>query len=132
MSAEQVDLVRQAYDSWNRGDLDFALAHMTDDFELHPIAFPGLDEVYSGKDGYADFWGIWRDAWSSIEITVEEVRDLGNDEVLARVVFNGIGKESGVEVSLDVAQWFVFRGDLACSLTVLTPEDAERRLAERG
>ena len=43
MSQENVDVAWQAYDAWNRGDLEWFVDHMTEDFQFRPgLGFPGI------------------------------------------------------------------------------------------
>jgi ketosteroid isomerase-like protein len=132
MTAENVALARQGYDAWNRGDVDWLLAHMTEDVEVQPLRdFGEFDDVYNGHEGWKQFWEGWRDAWSTIEISVQRLEDMGDHGVLALLKFEGVGKGSGAEVSMPVSHWLQFRDGLVSGVTVLTPEAAERRHAER-
>jgi len=58
MSEENVELVRRAYDAFNRGDIDGALAVLASDFEYTPRgAIPGLTETYRGPEALRRFTG---------------------------------------------------------------------------
>src|SRR5215216_3692028 len=102
MSQENVALARQAYEAWNRGDLDWFLDHMTEDFEFRPgLGFSDLEAVYRGKQGWRRFAETWREAWEDITVRVERIEDL-DDRILALLTFDGKGRGSGVEVSVRV------------------------------
>jgi ketosteroid isomerase-like protein len=102
MSEENVDLARQAYESWNRGELEWLLDHMTEDFEFRPgLGFSDIDTVICGKEGWMRFAETWREAWEDITIRVERIEDLDN-RIVALLSFDGRGRGSGVEVSLRV------------------------------
>ena len=102
MSQENVDLTRQAYATWNTGELEWLLDHMTDDFEFQPgLGFSDLNTVIRGKEGWRQFAETWREAWEDITVKVERIEDLG-DRIVALLTFNGRGRGSGVEVSLRV------------------------------
>ena len=104
MSQENVELTRQAYEAWNRGDLDWFLDHMTEDFEFRPgLGFSDLDAVYRGKEGWRRFAETWREAWEDITVRVERIEDL-DDRLVALLTFYGKGRGSGVEVSIHVGQ----------------------------
>jgi ketosteroid isomerase-like protein len=104
MSQENVELARQAYEAWNRGDLDWFLDHMTEDFEFRPgLGFSDLDIVYRGKRGWRRFAETWREAWEDITVTVERIEDV-DDRIVALLTFDGKGRGSGVEVSVRVGQ----------------------------
>src|SRR5215203_5778346 len=102
MSQENVDLARQAYESWNRGELEWLLDHMTEDFEFRPgLGFSDIDTVIRGKEGWRRFAETWREAWEEITVKVERIEDRG-DRIAALLTFQGIGRESGVTVSVRV------------------------------
>jgi ketosteroid isomerase-like protein len=104
MSQENVELARQAYESWNRGDLEWFLDHMTEGFEFWPgLGFSDLSPVYHGKEGWRQFAATWREAWEDITVRVERIEDL-DDRIVALLTFDGKGRGSGVEVSVRVGQ----------------------------
>jgi ketosteroid isomerase-like protein len=128
---ENVELLHEFFGAWNRGDLDWVLEHLTPDFEYRTAqAFPGIDPVYRGREGWTKFWKTFRDPWESISADVERVEDLG-DRVLAIHVFHGKGKESGVEVTLRYANIVSFRDGLV-SLAVGYGEDSAAALEAAG
>ena len=102
--------MRHAYEAWNRGELDWLLDHMTEDFEFWAgLGFSDLDAVYRGKEGWRRFIEIWHDAWAEITVRVERIEDL-EDRLVALLTFDGRGRGSGVEVSLRVGQLATVRG----------------------
>jgi ketosteroid isomerase-like protein len=110
MSRENLNLVRGAYEAWNREDLEWGLRHVGPEFELHPMrGFFDLEGVYRGKDGYRRFWTTWREAWESITITVERIEAIGRDRVRGQVTFDAKGNESGADVSLKATHVFTIR-----------------------
>ena len=133
MSEQNIELAREGYEAWNRGDVDWLLEHMTEDVEVKPLRGVGdFEEVYSGHEGWKKFWDGWREAWSSIEIRVERMQDMADHGVLALLTFEGVGRKSGAAVSMAVSHWLTFRDGQMCGITVMTPDAAERRYAERG
>lgn len=133
MSEQQLELARQGYEAWNRGDRDWFLEHMSEDAEVQPIrGFAGFDDVYLGHEGWKKFWDVWRGEWQSLDIRLERMEDMGEHGVLALVTFDGVGKASGAEVSMTVSHWLKFEDGLLSAITVLTPEAAERRREARG
>jgi ketosteroid isomerase-like protein len=102
MSQENVEVARQAYEAWNRGDLGWLLDHMTEDFEFQTgLGFADLDAVYRGKEGWRRFAQTWQEAWEHITVRVERIEDL-DDGIVALLTFDGRGRGSGVEVSVRV------------------------------
>src|SRR5438876_318957 len=54
MSQENVEMVRQCYDAWNRDDLQWVLDRCASDIEFRPnAAFAALDQVYPRRAGDA-------------------------------------------------------------------------------
>jgi ketosteroid isomerase-like protein len=125
MSEETLELARRGYEAWNRGDEGWFLDRIDDDFVLRfPSGFLVLDEVYRGRDGWRRFWGSWRDAWEAIEIRVRRLEDLGGEEALAIVTFEGVGRGSGASVRGTIGHRLTFRGGRFVALTVSWPRDA--------
>jgi ketosteroid isomerase-like protein len=134
VSTETLELARQAYEAWNRGDFDWVLDHMTDDFELRPgLGFSDLDEVYTGKEGWRRFSRTWSEAWDEITVSVDRIEDLG-ERVVVLLTFEGRGRGSGVKVSLRVTQVATVRGNLLARLVSSMGWDEGQRVvaAERA
>jgi len=98
MSGENVDLVRQAYEAWNRGDLDAAFGFLDPDVEVSvPPDFPETGTFHGRAE-------IRRWVENELVAALEEVRaeperffDAG-DQVVVFVRYSGRGKESGLDV----------------------------------
>ena len=104
MSEENVEIVRRAFDAYNRGDLQEMLDHIAPESEFRPSGrFMDSQQVYRGREGFVDFWDTFRSPWESLTISIERIEDLG-DQVLVLGTFHGEGRGSGVEVS-DEAAW---------------------------
>lgn len=102
MSQKNVDLVRQAYETWNRGELRWFLDHVTEDFEFRPgLGFLDIDEVIRGMEGWMRFADAWPEAWEDITLSVEQIEDL-DDRVVALLSFDGRARGSAVVVSVRV------------------------------
>jgi ketosteroid isomerase-like protein len=109
MSEENVEIVRRAYEAFNRGDLDGMVADFAPEFEyVASGAVPGTRGVHPGTEGFRQytegFWGEFDDA----QIEVHELTE-ARDQVLASVTFRGRGKQSGVEASWDIWQLWTLR-----------------------
>jgi ketosteroid isomerase-like protein len=111
MSQENVELVRQAYEAWNRGDLEWQLDHITADFEFRTAElFPDTEAVYRGREGFSQFWKTFRG--ESVMIEVERIEPIGDDRVLALLRFYGRGRD-GIEVTLEYANLLTIENGLA-------------------
>jgi uncharacterized protein len=106
MSQENVEMVRRAFDAYNRGDVDAALADFAPDCEFVPTgALPGARDVYHGPEGFAQFAAWLRDEFDDARLDVNDARDAG-DRVLVSLTARGRGKASGAATSWDF--WHVW------------------------
>lgn len=111
MARENVELVRATYEAWNTGDMDAMLAVLHPHFEYVSTGlFPDLAPVYRGHEGWRDFWRDFRGTWESLNIAIEESRDL-DDEVVTLFTFKGRGR-AGLEVRRQFGNIWTFRDGL--------------------
>jgi ketosteroid isomerase-like protein len=79
---ERADVVRAAYDAFNRADVDAFCALATEDVEFHDLPDMPDPEVLRGRKGVETFfrvnWDIYERAWGE----VDEVLDAGANRVL--------------------------------------------------
>jgi uncharacterized protein len=105
MSQENVETLRRAYEAYNRGDLDAAVADISRDSEYVPIgAVPGFRDPLPGPEGYKRILAWLRDAFDDAHVDAE-LTDAG-DQVLA---VRGRGKQSGLETTREFWQVWTFR-----------------------
>jgi ketosteroid isomerase-like protein len=97
MSQENVDRIVRGYEALNRGDVDGAVAGLSDDCELtFPPMVPEAG-VNQGREGLKRFWETWRDSFEDFRMEIEETIDAGN-HVLVMAALCGTGKDSGADV----------------------------------
>jgi ketosteroid isomerase-like protein len=95
MSQENVELVRRAYDAWNRRDFDAVIALIDPEIEWTTIGRPrfiGTEVTYHGHEGVREFWRLLIEPWTEFHIEVEGTRAAG-DLVVAFVRFHGKARE---------------------------------------
>jgi ketosteroid isomerase-like protein len=98
MSQENVELVREAVEAFNRGDFDDALERMHPDIEWQtPDTFPDA-ATYRGREAVREFWQTWRDTFRGFRVHLEECVPVAEDYVLATFLVSGEGTGSGVGV----------------------------------
>ena len=105
-------IVRQAYEAWNRGDLEWLLDHSTADSEFHVgQLFPDAEPVYRGREGLKRLWTKFRGPWKTLLIGAERIEAIGGDRVLvsASVSPHGRGRD-GFEVSREYAHLLTIEG----------------------
>ena len=111
MSQENVELVRLAYDAWNRDDFSSAHAILHPEVEWRTSGvFPAFEPVYRGPDGVRAWWEALKAPWEWFVVHVERTVEADN-AVLVATRFEAMGKDSGVKVDMPFANvWWVERG----------------------
>jgi ketosteroid isomerase-like protein len=111
MSQEAVEVVRRAYEAFNRGDLEAMFADAAPEFEyIATGAIPGAGGVYRGPETFRQFLGQWWGEFDEPHVEVHELIEASN-QVLASLTFRGHGKQSGVETKWSLWQlWTVLDG----------------------
>ena len=103
MSVENVEVVRQMYDAFYRGDADGALGHFDQDVVVDASKGRPDIGIGHGREQVRRITTSWVGTWDQWREEIEEMRDLGS-RVLVLSVQHGRGKGSGVEVE---AHWAV-------------------------
>jgi ketosteroid isomerase-like protein len=106
MSQENVKLTYGAIDMINRRDLDGFLALMAEDVKADPL-LAGIEGGYEGHDGIRHWWKSVLAAIPDMTIEAVEVRDYGDELVLAVVHIQGHGAESATP--FEVTTWMPIR-----------------------
>jgi ketosteroid isomerase-like protein len=107
MSQENVELTYRAFEMFNRRDLDGFLALMAEDVRVVPQLAP-IEGRYDGHDGIRRWWKSLFDGIPDFTTEVVEVRDLGDDLILAEVRQSGHGAGSTVgfkQTTWSPARW---------------------------
>jgi ketosteroid isomerase-like protein len=104
MSRENLEIVRQLIDAWNRGDVDgwLELVHPDGEWSSAILRQVEGDEAASFR-GHLElrrFWDEWHEVWA---LTVEpsEIRDLGETIVVLGDMHTR-GSKSGVDLDREV------------------------------
>jgi ketosteroid isomerase-like protein len=108
MGLSDEELLRAAFEHWNRSEWDAVLPYLDPDVEWRTAA-PLLDlpELSRGHDGVRAFWQAWTSSWTNIRIEPEEFIPAG-DELLVLVRWRATS-HAGVEVDQRVAFRFLIR-----------------------
>jgi ketosteroid isomerase-like protein len=98
VSAENVELLRRYYESWNDGDIDSVVSALTDDIEW--LGHPRLPEPgpYTERAAVRRWMEQFREAWGELHAEPVELLEAG-DGVVALVHMTGRGRGSGVTVA---------------------------------
>jgi ketosteroid isomerase-like protein len=99
MSEENVQLLHQAFDAFNRRDLDAFLALCDPDLEF--ISYLAQVEgggSYRGHDGVRDWCERLFDVYPDFKAEIEEARDLGDRTITqARIHAHGVESDAAVD-----------------------------------
>jgi len=130
MSRGHTELVRLAFDAFNRRDLDAAFELMHEDvvFIAPTAEIANEGEPYRGFDGLRKYYSDVERVWEELEVTARELREVG-DAVL--VVGRVYGRGEGGYISDSPAQW-VFKIEAQRILRIQVFTNRAAALAEVG
>jgi len=98
MSSENVAIVRRAYEAWNSGRAEDAIALLAPDVKWTlPPHFPDA-ETWHGRDRVIEGLREMMGSWESLQMEVQELIDKG-DRVVARVRFQGRSALTGLDLA---------------------------------
>jgi ketosteroid isomerase-like protein len=121
---ENVEFLRSGYGALQRGDLEsftaLARERLRPDFEFHHV-WDG--RVFRGFEGTMEWISDTRETWAEYSQQVEEIADLGEDDVLVVVRISGRGGGSGVPVAQELAVVWTFEGDKAVQARSFTSRE---------
>ena len=109
MSEENVALVRATVDAVNRGDLEWLVEQVDDEFVFDWSRSMGpLSGIYRGRDAFREFLRDQWDSFETFEIKPHEFIEVGPHVVVPNTVHaQGRG---GIEVSARVTHVFTVEG----------------------
>jgi ketosteroid isomerase-like protein len=126
MSQENVEVVRTAFQAFADRGLD-AMAEFWDpdiDWRAAEGAIDDVGEMH-GPDAVRRYIQDWFDIFDDFSVVVEELRDVGDDRVLAIQRLKGRAKLSGIETDIRFATVSTVRdGKIVQGREYLSVEDA--------
>jgi ketosteroid isomerase-like protein len=63
-----------------------------------------MEQEFSGVDGLRQGWGVWMEPWEEFRVSVEEVVDSGDGQILVLASAVGRMRGTGAELPQEVAQ----------------------------
>lgn len=123
MSRENVEIVQQMYDAYNRRDAATALSafdpEVVWDARHHPDG-----RVYHGHAGIQEFLRAWHNLWESTHSEPERFLDAGDEVVVLTREMTRL-KDSGLEVTEPHAEIYTLRhGKIIRWRAFTNPHDA--------
>lgn len=106
MSDENVEMARRAFDAYNRGDVDAAVADIAPECEYVATgAVPDASLAYHKPEGFKQFIAWLRAEFDDVRLDVNDLIDAG-DRVVISFTAHGRGKASGAATSWNL--WHVW------------------------
>ena len=107
MSRENVEIVRSMYKTLD-GKLHGNFEFLAPEVEFHTSgAFPDLDPVYRGRDGFQMLNDRLNAPWAEISLDPDRIIDIG-ERVVVLSHFQGTGRD-GIEARLPIAHVWTLR-----------------------
>lgn len=132
MSAENVEIVKQALDGFNAGDVDGILPFLSDDFEATtPPELASEPDTYRGHDGIRRYFDSFKDVMEDIRWDLHEFHEAG-DRVLVEFTLRARGKTTGLDFGQPAVMLWQLRDGKAIRLDVFTTLEEARAAAEGG
>lgn len=108
MSHENVELFHRMNAALNRGDLEYAVQHSTEDVVVL-AARSAVEGAFVGHEGLRKFFADNAANFEVFQGRYDDVRDLGEDRVLAIGTIHIRGRGAGVETDIPVAGIATYR-----------------------
>jgi ketosteroid isomerase-like protein len=105
--SDNVAVLRKGYAAVNRGDIDGLLESVHPDVEFTSLIAEAEGETFKGHEGIRRWWEQVVILLGGLNGDIEEIRDVGENRLLARVA--GTYRPSGVEVHQTVWNLVSFR-----------------------
>ena len=108
VSRENVDVVREMYEAFNRGDFETGLVLLDPQPELHQAPEVIDAEAYVGIDAFVRGMSLFMADWDHPSLEPQDVDEVG-DFVVMRVRISGRGKTTGLEMTTQFFHAWTFR-----------------------
>ena len=116
MAREDIDVVKDIYERWQRGD---PAAELLDPEIEWSTPHPDASAIH-GREEVVAFLRRYVGAFRDFRIELEEIGDLGDHRVMARFSESGRGKASGAETHLRATAIWTVRDGKAVALRAQT------------
>jgi uncharacterized protein len=130
-SDDSVEVVRRAWEAWERGDMQAVFDFYDPDVEwdMSESQVPDMG-VYRGHEGVRRFFLEWMAPFHDYYAHAEDFK-LGSEGVLVRMRQGGRGKHSGVDVEMPPL-WQLYRLRAGRAVRVEIYRDEDRALEAAG
>jgi ketosteroid isomerase-like protein len=108
MSEENVEIIRRAYEAYDRGDRDAFVADIAPECEYVAAGtVPGRTGTYRGPEGYKKFVAWLDEEFSDSHAELDAIIDAG-DSVVVGATLRGRGRQSGIPATFTFWQVWAF------------------------
>jgi ketosteroid isomerase-like protein len=108
MSEENVELMRRGTAAMNRGDVGYWVRNSTHDVVI-VAARSAVEGSFVGHEGVRQFFADNATNFEVFQVRLDDVRDLGEDRVLAIGTIHIRGRGAGVETDVPMAGIATYR-----------------------
>jgi len=110
MSQENVEIVRNAFAAYERGDMDAVLRLADEDIVITQVSdVPGIPAQQHGHRGVLEAFAVWPEQWEDFRVEILRIAAAPVGKVIATVRNRGRGKQSGIEVDMEFSFVFAIR-----------------------
>jgi uncharacterized protein len=106
MSQENVEIVRMAYDAFERGDLDAVSQLQAPTIEWQTSVEDPDAATHRGRAAVRRYIEGYMETFPRLRADLEECVEAGGDRVLATVRYTGRARASGMD--MDWRQWLIY------------------------
>jgi ketosteroid isomerase-like protein len=110
MSEENMEIVRNAFAAYERGDMDAMLRLADEDIVITQVSdVPGIPAQQHGHRGVLEAFAVWPEQWEDFRVELLRIAAAPAGKVIATVRNRGRGKQSGIEVDMEFSFVFTIR-----------------------
>ncbi len=123
MSQANVEIVRAAFDAFERDDVNGVLSLCDPEIEITQAAdLLGAPQHQHGHAGMLEAIAVWTEQWDDYRIEIVSMTDLG-DQVMVKQMARGRGKGTGIPVEMLFTFLFLVRAGKITEWRIFTRED---------
>jgi ketosteroid isomerase-like protein len=112
MPGDPLETLREGYAAFNRDDTSWTALHATEDVEWGTRGlFPGMEDVYRGREGVTEWMRIVRAEWEDFQVSLVEIIEQRDDALAVVERIWGRGRESGAEGEMTLHTVYRFSPD---------------------
>jgi uncharacterized protein len=110
MSRENVEIVRNAFAAYERGDMEAVLRLIDEDIVITQVSdMPDFPAQQHGHRGVLEAFEVWPEQWDDFRVEILRIAAAPTGKVIATVRTRGRGKQSGIEVDMEFSFVFTIR-----------------------